>query len=100
MRARLQNSSLQAQLSATASGFGLCVLPAYVACTAPELVAVLPDEISLRRSYWMVADADMAETAVVRLTLRFLRSTLAEEGDVFTQRPRGPAGRAGELTIG
>ena len=99
LRARLQNSSLQAQLSATASGFGLCVLPAYVACTVPELVAVLPGEISLRRSYWMVADADMAETAVVRLTLRFLRNMLAEAGDVFTQLPRETADRAGALTI-
>src|SRR3546814_8489076 len=38
LRARLQNSSLHAQLSATVAGFGLCVLPAYVARTAPELV--------------------------------------------------------------
>ena len=47
LRARLQNSSLQAQLSATASGFGLCVLPAYVARSVPGLVAVLPEEVFL-----------------------------------------------------
>lgn len=87
LRARLQNSSLHAQLSATVAGYGLCVLPAYVACTAPDLVAVLPGEVSLRRSYWMVADSDMAETAQVRLTQRFLRSLLAEAGDFFTRSP-------------
>lgn len=87
LRARLQNSSLQAQLSATLAGFGLCVLPAYVAATAPDLVAVLPEEVSLSRSYWMIADAEMAETAPVRLTQRFIRGLLAEAGDVFTRAP-------------
>jgi DNA-binding transcriptional LysR family regulator len=85
LRARLQNSSLYAQLSATVAGFGLCVLPAYVACTAPDLVAVLPSDVSLSRTYWMVADADMAETAQVRLTQRFLRGLLAEAGNFFTR---------------
>jgi DNA-binding transcriptional LysR family regulator len=87
LRARLQNSSLQAQLSATASGFGLCVLPAYVARFVPGLVAVLPSEVFLERSYWMIADADMAETAVVRLVQRFLRGTLASAVDFFTAPP-------------
>lgn len=87
LRARIQNSSLQAQLSATVAGFGLCVLPDYVARTAPDLVAVLPDEIALTRSYWMVVDAEMAETALIRLTQRFLRGLLAEAGDFFMQAP-------------
>lgn len=87
LRARLQNSSLHAQMSATVAGFGLCVLPAYVASTAPNLVAVLPGEVSLRRSYWMVADAEMAETAQVRLTQRFIRGLLSEAGDFFTRSP-------------
>lgn len=89
LRARLQNSSLHAQMMATIGGFGLCVLPAYVARTAPDLVAVLPHEVSLHRSYWMVADAEMADTAQVRLTQRFLRKLLAEAGDFFTQPPSG-----------
>ena len=87
LRARLQNSSLQAQMSATVAGFGLCVLPAYVASTAPDLVAVLPREVSLSRSYWMVADAEMAETAQVRLTQRFMRGLLSEAGDFFSRSP-------------
>jgi DNA-binding transcriptional LysR family regulator len=94
LRARLQNSSLYAQLSATVAGFGLCVLPAYVACTAADLVAVLPGEVSLNRSYWMVADADMAETGQVRLTQRFLRGLLAEAGNFFTRSPADPSERA------
>lgn len=87
LRARLQNSSLHAQLSATVAGFGLCVLPAYVASTAPDLIAVLPADLSLRRSYWMVADAEMAETAQVRLMQRFIRGLLSDAGDFFTRAP-------------
>lgn len=90
LRARLQNSSLHAQLSATAAGFGLCVLPAYVARTAPNLVPVLPDEVQLTRSYWMVADPDMAQTAQVRLTQRFLRNTLQRAGDFFDPTSASP----------
>ncbi len=86
LRARLQNSSLQAQLSATMSGFGLCVLPAYVAATAAELIPVLPEQFSLKRSYWMMVHADVAETAQVRLTRRFLRGLVAEAGSFF-RRP-------------
>lgn len=91
LRARLQNSSIQAQLSAAVSGFGLCVLPEYVARTAPCLVPVLADQIVLTRSYWMVADVDMAETALIRLTRRFLRGLLAEAGDFFMRAPTGAA---------
>ncbi len=85
LRARLQNSSLQAQLAATVAGFGLCILPAFVARTAPNLIAVLPDEVSLQRSYWMVADADMVETAQVRLVQRFLRGLVEDAGDFFSR---------------
>ena len=95
LRARLQNSSLHAQLAATVSGFGLCVLPTYVARTASNLVAVLPEEVSLVRSYWMVADRDMAETPVVRLTRRFLRSLLAETDGFFTAAGPVPAATPG-----
>lgn len=87
LRARIQNSSLQAQLSAAVAGFGLCVLPDYVARTAPDLVAVLPEEIALTRAYWMVVDADMAETALIRLTQRFLRGLLADAEDFFMRAP-------------
>lgn len=85
LRARLQNSSLHAQLNATVAGAGLCVLPAYVASCAPSLVPVLADQVELIRSYWMVADADTADTAHVRLTWRFLRGLVAEAGNFFTR---------------
>lgn len=86
LRAGLQNSSLSAQVSATVAGMGLCVLPTYIARHEPDLVPVLPDQISLRRSYWMVADLDLANTAQVRLARRFIRTLMTEKADFFTPK--------------
>ena len=83
LNARLQNSSVQAQLEAAVAGFGLCVLPAFIADTRSELVRVLAPEISLLRSYWMVVHADVAETAHVRLACRFIRQEVAAASSLF-----------------
>lgn len=74
LRARLQSSSLHAQTAATVAGYGLCVLPAYIAARHPELVAVLPETIELKRSYWLVASADVAPSPRVQAIRRFIRA--------------------------
>ena len=86
IRARVQSSSLHAQMEATLSGYGLCVLPAFMAARHPELVRVLPREISLRRSYSLVTHADVAETARVRAARRFIREEVASASDLFLGR--------------
>lgn len=95
LRARLQNSSLHAQMEAAVSGFGLCVLPAFIASSRPDLVPVMPDEISLLRSYWMVVHADVAETAHIRLACGFIRQEVLKAASLFigTEEGRSSAGR-------
>jgi DNA-binding transcriptional LysR family regulator len=83
LRPRLQNSSVHAQMEATLSGYGLCVLPAFIARTRSTLVPVLADKISLLRSYWLVAHEDVAETAHVRLARRFIRNEAADSLSLF-----------------
>lgn len=73
LRARLQYSSLHAQMEAASSGYGLCVLPAFMAYHRPELVPVLPHECSLLRTYWTVVHVDMASSPLIRLVLDFIR---------------------------
>jgi len=73
IRARLRSSSLHAQLEATCQGYGLCVLPAFIAAQRPELVPVLPEEVQLQRSYWLVASADVATSPRVQAVRRFIR---------------------------
>ncbi|HLL60035.1 MAG TPA: LysR family transcriptional regulator, partial [Allosphingosinicella sp.] len=50
----LQSSNLVAQLKATLAGAGLCVLPAFLAGSEEGLVRVLPHEVSLTRSLWLI----------------------------------------------
>ncbi|WP_342234480.1 LysR family transcriptional regulator [Inquilinus sp. OTU3971] len=73
-RPRLQYSSLQAQLEAVCAGFGLCVLPDFVAARRPGLMPVLPDEVVLRRSYWLVAAESVAASPRVRSVIGFIRA--------------------------
>jgi len=77
LRPRLQSSSIQIQLEAARQGYGLCVLPRFIAAPFAELVPVLPEQIELRRSYWIVANADIAQTARGRLMIEYLNNEAA-----------------------
>lgn len=83
LQARLQCSSVQAQIEATCAGFGLCVLPAFMAVQRPELVPVLPRQLSLLRTYWTMVHTDIATTANIRLALNFIRKEAAAAAPVF-----------------
>jgi DNA-binding transcriptional LysR family regulator len=72
LRPRLQLSSLVAQIEATASGGGLCVLPAFVARNRPDLVPVLADTVSLTRTFWLIVHAELRDVARVRATADFV----------------------------
>jgi DNA-binding transcriptional LysR family regulator len=73
IRAKLQSSSLHVQIEAAIAGYGLCVLPAYIAARYPELAPVLPEALHLQRSYWLVAGADVAPSPRVQAIRRFIR---------------------------
>ncbi len=83
LQARLQCSSLHAQMEAACAGYGLCVLPAFIASHRPELVPVLPRSLSLLRTYWTAVHADIAATTNVRLALNFIRQEIAAAAPLF-----------------
>ncbi|ACB93830.1 LysR family transcriptional regulator [Beijerinckia indica] len=83
LRARIQSSSLHAQMEAACAGFGLCILPAFIAAHRPELVPVLPQEVALKRSYWLVADADAAMSSRIRAVRHFIFAEVAEAQALF-----------------
>lgn len=74
LRAKLKSSSLHAQAEAAIAGYGLCVLPAYIAARLPALIPVLPEKLHLRRSYWLVASSDVAPSPRVQAVTRFIRA--------------------------
>src|SRR5882757_11372832 len=69
---RIRSTSVLAQLHATLSGSGLCVLPAFVASSYPTLVPVLSEEVSFTRSSHMHIHEDHRRAAHVREVAAFI----------------------------
>ncbi len=59
----LTSNSLITQLRWCQIGAGLCILPDFIAREHAELVAVLPEEIRLRRSFYLIRHQDDARVA-------------------------------------
>lgn len=59
----LTSNSLITQRRWCQAGAGLCILPDFIAREHPELAAVLPDEIHLRRSFYLIRHQDDARVA-------------------------------------
>jgi DNA-binding transcriptional LysR family regulator len=72
LRARTQSSNLNAQMAMTLAGGGVCVLPCFMAQGQPGLVRVLPAEVIIQRSFWLVVHADLKDVARVRTTVDFI----------------------------
>ncbi|HEV2747091.1 MAG TPA: LysR family transcriptional regulator [Allosphingosinicella sp.] len=79
----LESSNLVAQLRATLAGAGLCVLPAFLAAEEAGLVRVLPDEVVLTRSLWLIVHQDLAGLARVKAVVRFIRDEVEAARQVF-----------------
>lgn len=79
----VESSNLLAQLRATLAGAGLCVLPAFLAREERGLVRVLPEEVSLTRSLWLIVHQDLAELARVKAVVRFVRDEVEAARPAF-----------------
>ena len=69
---RIRSTSLLAQLHAALSGSGLCMLPAYLASSYPELIPLLPEQVSVTRSFHMHVHEDQRSAANVREVAPFI----------------------------
>lgn len=68
----LQSSNLIAQMQATLAGAGLCVLPDFIARREPGLRRVLPRDVGLERSLWLVVHADLKALARIRAVMSII----------------------------
>jgi len=82
-RCSYQSSSIHAQLTATLTGYGLCVLPYYIASLHPELVAVLPEDMHLEREYWMNCHVDVMAAPRIRVISDFMLVAVREASASF-----------------
>jgi Transcriptional regulator len=87
IRPQFQSSSIFAQLTATRNGFGLCVLPHFIAGTLPDLQIVLPREITLTRNYWLVCHRDLSSVPRVRFVSDYIYAAVRASQDSFLRQP-------------
>lgn len=80
---RIKSSSLVAQLKATLSGAGLCLLPCFIAAGEPALVPVLPDEVTITRSFWLIVHEDLRSLARISMTADFIAEAVRREQALF-----------------
>lgn len=76
--ARLQTNNITGQHSATRAGLGVGILPTYIGGADPELVGVLPEALSISRTYWLVVPRDLTELLRVRVITDAIRALVAE----------------------
>ena len=80
---RIRSTNVLAQLHATLSGSGLCVLPAFVASGYPTLVPILPEKVSITMSYHMHIHEDLRRAAHVREVAAFIAAEVERERSLF-----------------
>jgi DNA-binding transcriptional LysR family regulator len=81
--ARFRSANLIAQLNATLTGFGIAVLPHFMASAHPELRSVLREEISISRTFWLLMHADSKDLARIRAVADYIYETVERERALF-----------------
>lgn len=76
LRPVFKSSSIFNQLAAVRAGLCLCVLPCYIARRYDDLVPVLPDEITILRSYWLTCHRDVRAMLRERAVMEFIKISM------------------------
>ncbi|MBP0596490.1 LysR family transcriptional regulator [Herbaspirillum sp. LeCh32-8] len=89
LRPHIRISNVISQVQAVAAGVGLGVLPCFLARREPGLVRLLPLEIRLTRSYWLLTHADARDLVRVQVVAEFITRRLAALGADFWMDAKG-----------
>lgn len=82
----LRSTSIIAQYQATRSGLGMALLPCFMGSVTSDLVPVLPHEIDITRTFWLVAPAERREVARIKAMWSYLRSVADANADFLMGR--------------
>lgn len=91
LRPRVRSSSLVAQYMAVKAGGGVAVLPRFMAEGDPDLEAVLPGEVEIDRTFWLITHADTRTLARVRVAADFIAREAQEARALFMPETAGAA---------
>ena len=84
-----RSNSLMTQLAATKAGFGLAVLPCFLADSEPALMRVLPPDARLASALWLLTHRDLRHTARVRAFMDFMANSIRSQKSLLEgKRPR------------
>lgn len=85
VEARIRSSGLVAQAYAALGGGGLCILPAFIGSSYPGLIPVLPDQISLTRTFHMQIHEDHRKAAHIRAVANFIADEVRQNLALFEE---------------
>lgn len=83
IRPTLKSSNPIAQIKAILSGYGLGVLPCFMADREPTLRRVLADQIVLHNTFWLITHADLRKLSRVRSVADFIYREVNAERALF-----------------
>jgi DNA-binding transcriptional LysR family regulator len=73
-----RSTNLNAQYNAIRSGVGLGLVHCFMAANDPQMVAVLPDQILVQRSFWLMVHEDLRDVARVDAVCQFITRLLRD----------------------
>ena len=87
LEASICSSSIVAQAQLIASGAGCGILPCFIADRLPGLRRVIPDQIDIRRSFWLVVHHDARRIARIGRFIDWLNALTVELQPLMLGRP-------------
>lgn len=78
LEASLRSSSIGIQRRLVAEGAGIGVLPDFMARGDDDMVRILPDQVEIQRSFWLVTHSDLIKLARIAAVSAMLRDRAAE----------------------
>ncbi|MEH6633168.1 MAG: LysR family transcriptional regulator [Halopseudomonas aestusnigri] len=83
LRPQLRSTNLIAQMQATSTGAGICILPCFMADDYPNLVPILREEVKIMRTLWLIYHADLQGFARIRATVDFIVEKVTASRKLF-----------------
>jgi DNA-binding transcriptional LysR family regulator len=81
--ARIRSTNLLAQVHATLSGSGLCILPVFIGALYQELIPVLTKEIAITHTFHMHIHEDHRQVSHIREVATFIASEVTKDHALF-----------------
>ncbi|MFV1364332.1 MULTISPECIES: LysR family transcriptional regulator [Mycolicibacterium] len=86
MRESVTSTNVFVHVEATRASAGLGLLPCFMADRHDDLIRVLPDEVAVRLTYWLVTRAETLRRPEVAAVVDAIRTQMAESHDVLLGR--------------